>query len=362
MRRIRPTLLVLAELELWPNLIRAANEHGAKVAIVNGRLSQRSFRGYHRIRRWLRSTLNRIDVIAVQTPEYAERFCALGAQADRVTVTGSLKFDGATADRNNPRTQKLRELAGIAADDVVFLAGSTQDPEERLAIEAYQSLTGDFPRLRLIIVPRHPHRFDEVAALLDRSGLEWQRRTHLTNPLAPGSAGGSNAPSGQPVRNPPAEPGANGPSQKLAATSGRMPHAARRPPILLVDTIGELGAWWGTATIGFVGGSLFSSRGGQNMIEPAAYGVATCFGPNTQNFRDVVELLLNNQAAVRVSSGEELTGFVRRGLEKPDFVAELGHNAESIVCAQQGATTSTWCLIRQHLQSAIEMEARKTAA
>ena len=190
MRRIRPSLLVLAELELWPNLIRAANEHGAKVAIVNGRLSERSFRGYRRIRRWLQSTLNRIDVIAVQTSEYAERFRALGAASDRVTVTGSLKFDGATADRNNPRTQKLRELAGIAADDVVFLAGSTQDPEERLAIEAYQSLTGDFPRLRLIIVPRHPHRFDEVAALLDRSGLEWQRRTHLVDPLAPGSAGG----------------------------------------------------------------------------------------------------------------------------------------------------------------------------
>ena len=137
MRRIRPSLVVLAELELWPNLIRAANEHGAKVAIVNGRLSERSFRGYHRIRRWLRSTLNRIDVIAVQTPEYAERFRALGAPSDRVTVTGSLKFDGATADRDNPRTQKLRELAGIAADDIVFLAGSTQDPEERLGDRSF---------------------------------------------------------------------------------------------------------------------------------------------------------------------------------------------------------------------------------
>ena len=124
-----------------------------------------------------------------------------------------------------------------------------------------------------------------------------------------------------------------------------MPHAARRPPILLVDTIGELGAWWGTATIGFVGGSLFSSRGGQNMIEPAAYGVATCFGPNTQNFRDVVELLLNNQAAVRVSSGEELTGFVRCGLEQPDVVADLGHRASETVLSQQGAIQCTLALL-----------------
>src|SRR4029079_13206579 len=116
-------------------------------------------------------------------------------------------------------------------------------------------------------------------------------------------------------------------------------------PILLVDTIGELGAWWGTATIGFVGGRLFSSRGGQNMIEPAAYGVATCFGPNTQNFRDVVELLLSNQAAVRVNSGEELTAFVRRCLEDPHFAVELGRSAESIVRVHQGATISTWGLI-----------------
>ncbi|HEY2883285.1 MAG TPA: hypothetical protein VGJ15_12645, partial [Pirellulales bacterium] len=117
--------------------------------------------------------------------------------------------------------------------------------------------------------------------------------------------------------------------------------AASGPPILLVDTIGELGAWWGTATIGFVGGSLFSSRGGQNMIEPAAYGVATCFGPNTQNFRDVVDLLLSNQAAVRVTTSAELTAFVRRCLEQPGFTAELGHNAVQTVLSQQGAVHVT---------------------
>jgi 3-deoxy-D-manno-octulosonic-acid transferase len=118
---------------------------------------------------------------------------------------------------------------------------------------------------------------------------------------------------------------------------------------LLVDTVGELGAWWGTATVGFVGGSLFSSRGGQNMIEPAACGVATCFGPNTQNFRDVVELLLSNAAAVRVSSGAELTAFVGRCLEEPRYAATLGQNATAIVCQQQGATGRAWELLTRLL-------------
>jgi 3-deoxy-D-manno-octulosonic-acid transferase len=309
MRRIRPSLLVLAELELWPNLIRAAREANARVAIINGRLSERSFRGYQRIRRLLQPVLTQIDAIAAQNDRYAKRFIRLGAPTDRVHVTGSLKFDGASLDRDNPLTDRLRKLAGIAADDIIFLAGSTQAPEEQLAVDAFRALTEKHPRLRLIIVPRHPHRFDEVAALLDQSSLAWQRRSALSS---------------------------NHQSAFLT------PHSSR---ILLVDTIGELGGWWGTATIGFVGGSLFSSRGGQNMIEPAAYGVAVSFGPNTQNFRDVVEMLLSNRAAVRVNSGSELTGFVRRCLEDHGYAAALGANAAAVVKAQQGATERTWKLL-----------------
>src|SRR5262249_38627115 len=153
----------------------------------------------------------------------------------------------------------------------------------------------------------HLHRFDEVASLLDRSGLSWQRRSQLQ----------------------PSDP-------RLAPTACR---------ILLIDTIGELSAWWGAASIGFVGGSLHSTRGGQNMIEPAAYGVATCSGPNTQNFRDVVELLLTSGAAARVTSAQELTAFVRRCLEDPPFASELGARAAALVYQQQGATIRTWSLL-----------------
>ena len=217
MRRIRPSVLALAELELWPNLIMAAKECGARVAIVNGRLSQRSFRGYLRIRRLLRSTLAQIDLIAAQNDEYAGRFRKLGIASDRVHTTGSLKFDGATADRENPMTQRLAALAAFSKEDIVFLAGSTQSPEEQLALDAFKSLAAEHSNLKLVIVPRHPHRFDEVAALFDRNGLAWQRRSQLKS-MGNGEWGMGNA-------------------------SRPSPLAPRLSPrILLVDTVGELGA------------------------------------------------------------------------------------------------------------------------
>lgn len=298
--RVRPELLVLAELELWPNLIAAAKRRGTRIAIINGRLSDRSFRGYRRIRPLVAHSLAQLDLIAAQNAETAERFIALGTPAAVVHNTGSLKFDGAVADRKNPRTRQMRELAGFTDDDVVFLAGSTQEPEERIALEVYRQLMGDFPQLRLVLVPRHPERFDEVARLLDESNLAWQRRSELTQSPAP----------------------------------------VPQPPILLVDSVGELGAWWGTAHMGFVGGS-FGTRGGQNMLEPAAYGVATCFGPNTWNFRDIVAQLLATDAAVVVQNTQELGEFVRRALRDPAWAAALGERARQLVLAQQGATVRT---------------------
>ncbi|MBI3465967.1 MAG: 3-deoxy-D-manno-octulosonic acid transferase [Planctomycetes bacterium] len=303
MRRVRPAILVLAELELWPNLVRAARAQGAKVAVVNARLSQRSFKGYQRIRPLVRRLLAQINLIAVQNGEYADRFLALGADESRVHITGSMKFDGAEMDHRNPATLRLAALAGFQPDDVVFLAGSTQEPEEAAAIQAFQSLKNAHPRLRLVIVPRHPHRFDGVAKLLTDSGLRWQRRTELD-------------------------------------VVGADPQAR----VLLVDAVGELGAWWGTARIAFVGGSL-GNRGGQNMIEPAAYGAAVSFGPSTRNFRDVVAAMLRANAACEVQGAAGLTAFVRRCLEEPQFADALGRRAQALVRNQLGATARTVDLI-----------------
>ncbi len=327
MRRVRPTLLVLAELELWPNLISAAKRHGVRVAIINGRLSDKSFRGYRRIRALVAPSLHRIDLIAAQNEETAERFRQLGARSETVHATGSLKFDGAQTNRRNPRTLALQQLARLDERHVVLLAGSTQEPEEQYALDVFHRLAPTHPELKLILVPRHPQRFDEVAALLDSSGVLWQRRSQLS----PGHAENSREP------------------------------AARRWRVLLVDTIGELGAWWGTSAIGFVGGS-FGSRGGQNMLEPAAYGVATCFGPNTWNFRDIVAQLLAANGAHVVQSAEEFDQFVRQSLDSPELARQLGERAQCLVLSQQGATRRTVELLCSlHTAPATIMRERRAA-
>ncbi|MEQ8208639.1 MAG: 3-deoxy-D-manno-octulosonic acid transferase [Lacipirellulaceae bacterium] len=321
MQRVRPTALILAELELWPNLINAAKQHGAKVAIVNGRLSERSHRGYQRVAQLIAPVLRQIDLIAVQDETTAERFLSLSAKSNSVMTTGSLKFDGVETERKNPRTLELAKLAGVEETDVVFLAGSTQAPEEEVALEAFQDLSPQFPNLRLILVPRHPQRFEEVAGLLQQSGMPWQRRSLLKD---------------QDSTN----------------------HDAK---VLLVDTIGELSVWWGTAQIAFVGGS-FGNREGQNMLEPAAYGAAVSFGPRTRNFRDIVSLLLANDGAIVLQEPSEMETFVQRCLENPQWAAELGNRSQKTVLSHQGATTKTVDLLLELLPEQADCLSKPRAA
>ncbi len=324
MGRIRPDVLVLAELELWPNLIRAAKRHGARVAVINGRLGEKSFRGYRRIRPLVARLLGQIELLAVQDETYAERFRALGARPESVQVTGSMKYDGAQTDRGNPATRRLAALAGFSDADIVLLAGSTQEPEEAMALAAFRELSPKHPRLRLVLVPRHPDRFEAVAKVLDSSGIAWQRRTALNGKAAGGSHGTT-------------------PDDGAAV---QLPHQQQAPTarVLLVDVVGELGAWWGTAQIAFVGGSM-GSRGGQNMIEPAAYGAAVSFGPNTWNFRDIVTAMLDHNAATVVQDDAQFTEFVRRCLEEPDYATSLGQRAQAFVRAQLGTTERTLRLL-----------------
>ncbi|MFO0909639.1 MAG: 3-deoxy-D-manno-octulosonic acid transferase [Isosphaeraceae bacterium] len=302
--RIRPTVLALVELELWPNLVWSAKRAGARVAIVNARLSLRSHNGYRKLRGPLGPTLRRLDAVAAQTEEYAERFVDLGVPPQRVHVTGSVKYDGLESDRNNPGTLGMRRLLGLSGSDLVFVAGSTMDGEERAALAAFQAARKQHPGLRLIVVPRHPERFDDVAELIRASGERVVRRSQL-------SAG---------------SPLARGPEPA---------------PVILIDTLGELSSVWGLADVAFVGGSLLPGRGGQNMMEPAAFGASVLFGPYTQNFRDTVEQLLARGGARRVADADALRQALQEDLDDPEAAAARGSAGRAFVLTQIGAAERT---------------------
>ena len=308
MRRIRPNLMVLAEQEIWPNLFYAAKKHHVKLALINGRFSEGGYRRYKRCRFFFKPILRMLNLIAVQSETYAGWFHSVGAYGDTIEITGSMKFDGTQMDRANPKTVQLANLAGIDIDsEVVFLAGSTQEPEEEYALETFEKLRDDWPLLKLILVPRHPERFEAVANLLENRGTDWIRRTQLD--LQPEKKG---------------------------------------KRVLLVDCVGELGAWWGVSKIAFVGGSM-GSRGGQNMLEPAAFGAAVSFGPNTKNFRDIVDLLLQNNAAVVVHDSKDMLKFVQKCLEQPGFAGQLGTQGRDLVQRNLGATKKTFDLLKNQL-------------
>jgi 3-deoxy-D-manno-octulosonic-acid transferase len=311
LRCVAPDLLVLAESEIWPNFIWAAKRRGVKLAIINGRMSPRSAARFRKLRWLVQGLFAKFDVIAAQTEEYAAGYRELGAK--NVIVAGSVKYDGAQSDRGNAKTLALRDLFGIGPHELIWVAGSTQAPEEEIALDIYQRAKGPFANLRLIIVPRQKDRFDEVAALLERSRLPFVRRSALGSPRF-------------------CEPGLNTPHPSPLTT---------RQPVILVDTIGELGAVWGLADVAFVGGSFDGQRGGQNMIEPAAYGAAVLFGPHTWNFKDIVAGLKENQAAIECTDAAALEEHVRMLLGDADLRRRLGEAARRFVQSQQGATEAT---------------------
>jgi 3-deoxy-D-manno-octulosonic-acid transferase len=310
-RRIRPAQVVLMELELWPNFLAECHRLDVPVSIVNARMSERSHRGYCRIRFLLKPLFTRLALVAAQSQTYADRLISLGASEQRTVVTGSIKFDGVETSRTNSKTENLRRIFGFKSGETVFVAGSTQEPEEQLALETWLQLRRQHSQLRLILVPRHRERFDEVAALVTSRNLPLLRRSSVQDS-----------------------------SQQHVETDNK--------PIILLDTIGELSACWGLAEVAFVGGS-FGNRGGQNMMEPAAYGAGVLFGPNTWNFRDIVERFREADGCVQLQSSHQLTSTVDELLNDSARRHQLGRNAQKAVLQQQGATARTAELLHEVL-------------
>jgi 3-deoxy-D-manno-octulosonic-acid transferase len=306
-RRIKPSLILLMELEVWPNWLHEAQRQKCPVLVLNGRLSERSFRGYKKVAWFMKPILRSLDWVGAQNQTYADRFQQLGVDAAAIFVTGSIKFDNAEPDRNASEVVCRHELLGLSGDEVVWVAGSTQEPEEELILNAFLRILSEFPNLKLILVPRHKERFGEVAKLIQTKNMPWAKRSdHLDTP----------------------------------------PNPSWR--IFLGDTIGELRWWWGLASIGFVGGS-FGTRGGQNMIEPCAFGVATSFGPNTKNFTDIVGLLLAENACKQFSDEEEIVPWLREMMTNPVLRNEMSERAARVAASHRGALGRTIAAIENFL-------------
>jgi 3-deoxy-D-manno-octulosonic-acid transferase len=296
---LRPELVVVAETEFWPNFLRLAKRGGARIAVINCRISDRSFPSYKRFRFWLprllEATLRNVDCFLAQTEEDKRRLIEIGAYETKIAVTGNLKFD-VEPPPVPELVASLRDDFERSAASPVLVCGSTLEDEEGSLLSAFRNILVNHPKAVMILAPRHPERFDEVAALVEQLGFRMWRRSLW---------------SGE------------------ALTGG----------VLLVDTIGELAAIYSLATVAFVGGSLVP-RGGHNIIEPALYGVAIVTGNHYENFRDVVNFFaLRN--AVRIVGLAELPLVLMELIEHDEERVTLGRNALAALESQRGATART---------------------
>ena len=306
LRRVRPVALVLVEGDFWPELLRRCRRRGVPVAVVNGRVGDRSFARLRRVPRLARWLLAGVERFAVQTAEDARRLATLGVDAARVTVTGNLKYEAADPEPVPGLEDGLRRLADGRP---VLLAGSTMRGEERAVLEAFTSLGGG-ERALLVLAPRHPERWDEVARQLDGAGLPWARRSALPD----------------------------------EASAGAAPAAWARPGVLLLDSLGELAALYRLAAACFVGGTLAGS-GGHNPLEPARYGTPTAVGPSMENFRDMAEGFDRAGAWRRVGGAAELAAVWDEWLREPAAAAETGARARRLVEENRGALERTLAVL-----------------
>jgi 3-deoxy-D-manno-octulosonic-acid transferase len=295
LRWFRPALIVIAETEFWPNFLQLAHASGARIAVVNARISDRSWPGYRRFRFLLARVLRHVDLFLSQTQEDARRLEEIGAPADRVHVTGNLKFDVPAATEPSIVTSLRSEFRETGTGPVI-VCGSTTDGEEALLLQAFVNVLPSYPTAAMILAPRHPERFNEVAGLLERLGIRFWRR----------SLWGGNS---------------------------------IRGGVLLIDAIGELASLYALADVAFVGGSLVP-RGGHNIIEPALHGVPIVVGNHTENFRDMVNLF-QSRDAIRVVGPAEFPLVLMELLSNPAERMELGRRASETLRAQMGATDRT---------------------
>ncbi|WP_246172878.1 lipid IV(A) 3-deoxy-D-manno-octulosonic acid transferase [Thermochromatium tepidum] len=303
--RVRPQLVIVMETEIWPNMLAVLERHGIPAALVNARLSERSARGYARLPCLIRPALARFSLIAAQTRADARRLIALGAPRPCVQVTGNLKFDPVQPEDLATRAGEIRHLWG--AERPVWVAASTHEGEEIQVLQAHRRLLAQRPEALLVLVPRHPERFDAVASLIARQGLAFARR-----------------------------------SQGQEVTPGQS--------IYLGDTLGELTYFLAAADLAFIGGSLVP-RGGHNPLEAAVSGIPILLGPHTFNFAAIVRMLYEAGAAEQVEDVETLSRCLIDLFDAPGRRVLMGERGREVVARHRGALERLWVALAPWLSS-----------
>jgi 3-deoxy-D-manno-octulosonic-acid transferase len=291
---IHPSLYVALETEIWPNFLVAAKTRGIKLALVNGRLSENSLRGYLKFKSYLKYIIDLFDLIAAGTPEDARRFLALGAAPEKVVCTGNTKFERRPNPAAQAQAQGFRERLRMQAGPV-FLAASTHPGEEEIVLAAYQALRRPYPALQLLLAPRHPERAVAVSQLLSQAGLPCQYWHTL-----------------------------------------KTGEQERREAVVIIDTVGDLFALYSLADLIFVGGSMIP-HGGQNILEPAAWGKVPLYGPYLNNFRAARQLLAEVDAGIQISDAASLIQAASYCLDHPEELHRRGQRGLKALGTHQGA-------------------------
>lgn len=307
--KISPSVFIALETELWPNLLLSLNKAGVPIILINGRISDNSFKRYLLAKSFLKSILNKINVFCMQNNLYKDRIISIGAQAKNVFVTGNMKFDNtdyADFSRQSgipPQAGKTdytdyRQKLGLKPDEEFIVAGSTHSGEERIILEVYKKLKEKYANLKLLIAPRHVDRITDIEKLVKQYGFTSVKISEL-NQL---------------------------PTSNFQLST-----------VFLLDTMGQLKFFYGLATIVFVGGSLVR-HGGHNMIEAAVFSKAIIFGRYIFNFHDIAQVFLEDNAAIMVDNKQELQQTIERLINSPQEKTRLGQNAYNIVEKNKGAT------------------------
>ncbi|MBI3585182.1 MAG: 3-deoxy-D-manno-octulosonic acid transferase [Nitrospinae bacterium] len=298
---INPIICIIMETELWPNFLKEANKKAIPVAVINGRISERSFKRYRMISLFMKSVLESVRLFSMQTEDDAKRIVALGADKRNVNVSGNIKYDNEFKDIEEEKGKEIKNTLEVNNSDRIFIAGSTHPGEEEMVVKLYSNILKNYPDFRLVIAPRHIDRVGEVEEIVKKMGLDTVRKTELLKGSRVKDQGSSNT-----------------------------------KPIIILDTIGELSFMYSIADIVFIGGSLIP-HGGQNILEPAFYKKPVIFGKYMMNFQEIAKEMILSGGGIQVNNEEDLIREVGGLLNNKKKMIEIGEKGYQVIMKNRGA-------------------------